>query len=150
MIAFDTNILVYAQQDDKNEPRHKRALCLIYEATLIDSCVPVQVLGEFLNVCVRKLKIAPDDVVDQIDEYADVFDCPQTGRDDLAGAAHLADLHNLQFFDALIVTGSIKAGATILLSEDMHDGMEIDGLRIVNPFSAANDALLADYFGSAG
>ncbi len=148
MIAFDTNILVYAQQDGKSEPRHERALSLIYEATLIDSCIPVQVLGEFLNVCVRKLRIAPDDVIDQIDEYADFFDCPQTGRDDLARAAHLADLHNLQFFDALIVTVSSRAGATILLSEDMHDGLEVDGLRIVNPFVAANDALLADYFGS--
>ena len=149
MIAFDTNILVYAQQDGKSEPRHGRALSLIYEATLIDSCIPVQVLGEFLNVCVRKLRIAPADVIDQIDEYADVFECPQTEREDLARAAHLADLHNLQFFDALIVTVSSRAGATILLSEDMHDGLEIDGLRIVNPFVAANDALLADYFGSA-
>lgn len=149
MIAFDTNILVYAQQGGKSEPRHERALSLIYEATLIDSCIPVQVLGEFLNVCVRKLKITPDDVIDQIEEYADVFDCPQTGHDDLTRAAHLADLHDLQFFDALIVTVSAKAGATILLSEDMQDGLEIEGLRIVNPFAAANEALLADYFEAA-
>jgi predicted nucleic acid-binding protein len=149
LIAFDTNILVYAQQDDTSDSRHERALGIIYAATLIDGCMPVQVLGEFLNVCVRKLKMTPDDVIDQIDEYADVFDCPQTGHSDLVRAAHLADLHDLQFFDALIVTVSSKAGATILLSEDMHDGLEIDGLRIVNPFVAANDALLADYFGSA-
>ena len=39
-------------------------------------------------------------------------------------------------------------GATILLSEDMHDGLEIEGLKIVNPFVIANEILLADYFGS--
>lgn len=146
MIAFDTNILIYAQQGDKNDSRHARALKLIYEATLIDSCVPVQVLGEFLNVCVRKLKITPDDAIDQINEYADIFDCPHTRHHDLANAAYLSDLHDLQFFDALIVTVSSRAGARILLSEDMHDGLEIDGLRIVNPFVADNQALLDDYF----
>jgi predicted nucleic acid-binding protein len=147
LIAFDTNILVYAQQSE-DDPRHRKALHLIYQATLIESCIPVQVLGEFLNVCVRKLKVTPDDAIDQIDEYAGFFACPQTRQDDLANAAHLADLHDLQFFEALIITVSARAGATMLLSEDMQDGLTIEGLRIVNPFAAVNDALLTDYFGS--
>ncbi len=147
MIAFDTNILVYAQQQG-DDPRHKQAVRLIYNATLIDSCMAVQVLGEFLNVCVRKLKITPNDAIDQVDEYIDVFENPQTTGDDLINAARLAGSHGLQFFDALIATVSARAGATILLSEDMHDGLEVSGLRIVNPFVAGNNALLADYFDS--
>ena len=35
-----------------------------------------------------------------------------------------------------------RAGATILLSEDMQDGLEVDGLRVVNPFVAGNDAFI--------
>jgi hypothetical protein len=31
----------------------------------------------------------------------------------------------------------------------MQDGLELDGIRIINPFSTANETLLADYFGSA-
>ena len=61
----------------------------------------------------------------------------------------LAEKYQMQFFDALIVVITRRAGATILISEDMQDGLEIDGLRIVNPFAAANETLLADYFGSA-
>jgi predicted nucleic acid-binding protein len=61
-------------------------------------------------------------------------------------AAELSELHNLQYFDALIIAVATRAGATMLLSEDMHDGLVVDGLRVVNPFVAANDAVLADYF----
>jgi predicted nucleic acid-binding protein len=123
-------------------------LRLIYDATLIPSCIPVQVLGEFLNVCVRKLQVTPDDAIDQINEYADLFVCPQTGRDDLVNAAHLADMHDLQFFDALIVTVARRAGATILLSEDMQDGLEVEGLKVVNPFILANEHVIEELMNS--
>ena len=85
----------------------------------------------------------------KIDAYAEVFQIPHTMLDDMTVTTALLSKFNLQFFDALIIAVARRAGATILLSEDMHDGLEIDGLRIVNPFAAANDALLADYFGNA-
>jgi hypothetical protein len=28
----------------------------------------------------------------------------------------------------------------------MQDGLEVDGLRVVNPFVAGNDGVIADYF----
>jgi predicted nucleic acid-binding protein len=148
LIAFDTNILIYAQQEDET-PRHRTAIRLLYEASLVDACIPTQVLAEFLNVCVRKLKLPPVDAVDQVNEYIGIFICPETRYEDLTDAALLSDKHNLQYFDALIITVAARAGATMLLSEDMQDGLEVDGIRIINPFSTANETLLADYFGSA-
>jgi predicted nucleic acid-binding protein len=145
LIAFDTNILIYAQQVSE-DLRHRKAIRLLYSASLLDACIPTQVLGEFLNVCIRKLKLPPIDAVDQVNEYVRIFSTPETSHIDLADAAHLVAKHNLQYFDALILTVSRRAGASILLSEDMHDGLEVDGLRVVNPFVAANDAVLADYF----
>ena len=81
--------------------------------------------------------------------YADIFETNYTTFADLDRAVELSQSYNLQFFDALIVAVAQRARAILLLSEDMHDGLEIDGLRILNPFAAANEALLADYFGSA-
>lgn len=148
MIAFDTNILVYAQQEDF-DARHRQATDLIASAVFASAIMSVQVLGEFLNICIRKFKIAPIDAVEQIGDYLQVFECPQTDAYDLTEAASLVAAHQLQFFDALIIVVATRAGATMLLSEDMQDGFEIDGLKIVNPFAAANETLLADYFGSA-
>jgi predicted nucleic acid-binding protein len=139
LIAFDSNVLVYAQQETDKQDRHIRAMELIAAAD--DVIIPMQVLGEFLNVCRTKLGKTPNDAVDQVADYLLVFACPQT--QDLIDAAFLADRFNLQFFDALIVIVSDRAGATTLLSEDMHDGLQIEGLRIINPFNPINAAAIA-------
>lgn len=149
MIALDTNLLIYAQQPNDSKNRHQVADRIIRKTGLSGGIISVQVLGEFLNVCKRKLSIAPLDAVSQVQDYLDVFECPQTTATDVTEAAMLAEQMRLSYFDALILTVARSNGATIFLSEDMHDGLEIDGLRIVNPFVAANDALLTDYFGSA-
>lgn len=102
----------------------------------------MQVLGEFLNVSKNKLKIAPLDAIGQVQNYLEIFDCPKTTAVDVTEAAMLAGEMKLSYCDTLILTVSQRNGATIFLSEDMHDGREIDGLRVVNPFVAANEALI--------
>ena len=138
MIAIDSNILVYAQQDADGQDRHLRALDLIAGAIAVGAIVPVQVLGEFLNVCRTKLGRSPRDAVEQVADYLLVFECPPTGIDHLTDAAFLADRAGLQFFDALIVVVAARNGASVLLSEDMQDGLQVEGLRILNPFNPAN------------
>ena len=39
-----------------------------------------------------------------------------------------------RFGDGLIVASALASGATILYSEDMHDGLTIEGITIVKPF----------------
>lgn len=50
--------------------------------------------------------------------------------------------------DALIVAAARRQRCSHLLSEDLSDGAEFDGLRVVNPFAHGPDELLAD--GSGG
>lgn len=111
--------------------------------------VPLQAIGEFLNVCRRKKMLDMAAALERAQSYVDLFDTPITAFIDLQQATDWAQTFDLQFFDALIAAIAARAGATMLLSEDMHDGLQLEGLRIVNPFAAANEALLADYFGSA-
>jgi predicted nucleic acid-binding protein len=40
----------------------------------------------------------------------------------------------VSFWDSLILASAILAGVDVLYSEDMQDGFEIEGGRIVNPF----------------
>lgn len=50
-------------------------------------------------------------------------------------ALELAERYKLSIFDGLIVASALKAGCTRLYSEDMNDGLEIEGrMRISNPF----------------
>lgn len=149
MIAVDTNILAYAQGEADPLGRHLSAASLMKKLVPIDAIIPVQVLGEFMNVCIRKFGLAPTDAMAQVEDYRLIFRCPVTQTEDIVEAAALLGCHNLAYFDALIVTVAARAGATMLLSEDMQDGLEIGGVRIVNPFVTDNEAMLVDYIDSA-
>lgn len=148
MIAFDTNILIYAVSSHDASDRHSKSIELIERAAPTGGIVPLQVIGEFLNVCRQKRVVAPKRAATRASEFLQGFNCPETKQSDLLMALDLADRNMLQYFNALIITIAQRAGATMLVSEDMHDGLDIEGLKIVNPFAAANETLLADYFGS--
>lgn len=148
MIALDTNILVYAESQDDPQGRYEKAIELIALSSAAGSMVPLQAIGEFLNVCRRKKMLDMAAALERAQSYVDLFDTPITAFIDLQQATDWAQTFDLQFFDALIAAIAARAGATMLLSEDMHDGLQLEGLRIVNPFAAANEALLADYFAS--
>jgi predicted nucleic acid-binding protein len=50
-------------------------------------------------------------------------------------ALRIAERYGYSIFDALVIASALQAGSETLWSEDMQDGMVIDGrLRIVNPF----------------
>jgi predicted nucleic acid-binding protein len=146
LIALDTNILVYAESPDNQHGRYEKAHHIIASVSAIETCLPFQVIGEYLNVCRRKRIVDMNIAVERASNYTDLFQTHPTSFADLEQAVDLSQAFNLQYFDALIIAVALRAGATILLSEDMQDGLEIDGLRVVNPFVAENDAVLADYF----
>jgi predicted nucleic acid-binding protein len=149
LIAVDTNILIYAEDPDDPNGRHDKSAVLLEKLSTAPTIIPIQVLGEFLNVCRRK-QVAPMDLAAaKVATYAAVFETPVTISQDLFDAMEISSSFGLQYFDALIVAVAQRAGANLLLSEDMHDGLEIEGLKIINPFAAANETLLADYFANA-
>ena len=146
MIAVDTNILVYTEDRADRLGRRDLALAMMEKMTAGGHVIPCQVFAEFINACTKKKFLSLDMAIAKSNLYAEVFETPSTTYKDLIEATRYLGNFNLQYFDALIVAVANRAGAVILISEDMHDGLEIDGLRIVNPFAAANETLLADYF----
>lgn len=50
-------------------------------------------------------------------------------------AVRLCKRYSLSFYDAHICAAAVLAGAESLLSEDMQDGLNIDGASICNPFN---------------
>ena len=50
--------------------------------------------------------------------------------------------HRLAFWDAMLWAAAQRAGIRYLLSEDLQDGFELQGVRFVNPFETANARLL--------
>jgi predicted nucleic acid-binding protein len=82
-----------------------------------------------------------------IEAYRAAFRVPSTTDSVIMVAAELSRERKLQFWDSVICVAAAQAGATALFSEDMQDGADIRGMRIVNPFDAKNDAMIEDILG---
>lgn len=54
-------------------------------------------------------------------------------------AWHVAESANVSHWDALVVAAAMRQRCETLLSEDMQQGREIEGVRILNPFVAEDD-----------
>ena len=47
-----------------------------------------------------------------------------------------AERHQLAIYDSMIVAAAALAGCTTLFSEDMHNGLVIDGVTVKNPYES--------------
>ncbi len=128
---LDTNVLIYAFSDDR---RGERARQLLTEPFVVS----VQALNEFANVVRRKRGYSWAETRGAL---SDVVTMAQ-GVLALDHKAHLrgldiAERFGLSTYDALMLAVADLAGCTICLSEDMQDGLLIDGnLAVRNPFAA--------------
>jgi predicted nucleic acid-binding protein len=143
LIALDTNILIYAITDDESDERHQKACDLLEQIAHLQAIVPLQVVGEFLNVCKKRKRSSYTSALERADRILRMYNCIASSPPDYLRAAIMSHRYKIQYFDALILTVAARAGATVLLSEDMQDGLETSGLRVVNPFVAGNDGVIA-------
>lgn len=146
--SLDTNILVYAI-DPFDPSKFARAGALIESIAAADSLLSQQVMGEFLNYGRKRGHGADSAFAAAASHIRTLFPIITTSPDLMFAAFALSERHRLQYWDAAIVRLCIDQRVDILLSEDMHDGLEVEGLRILNPFNPANDAALADWLGGA-
>ena len=137
MISLDTNVLVYAYQSAEPE---KQAVAMDHLRRIIagDSVIGGQVLSEFLNTAHRKRLIGLD-LARQTCQLlcAELIVCEQIFSDRLA-ASDLAEVRQIQFYNALLISTLARAGVDTLLSEDMTDGDIYAGVKVLNPFNPAN------------
>lgn len=131
-VAFDTNILAYAQGLNGAE-RQAAAVAALDAYAGDDRHVPAQVLGELYTVLTRKGRMAPAAARAAVLEWSNVCSVVQTDLSHLVDAMELAVSHGLAFWDAVIMAVAASAGCRLLLSEDMQDGFTWRGVTIRNP-----------------
>jgi predicted nucleic acid-binding protein len=130
---LDTNVLVYADAAD-DPVKQRRAIELITTLRASGEAVlSTQVLQEYTNVALRKLRLPPTLIRERLAFYRR-FDVVPASADLITGALDLHVLHSLSFYDALIVQAAAVSGCQRLLSEDMQDGVVLAGVQIENPF----------------
>ena len=147
-LTLDSNILIYAL-DAGTPEKHAIASALVQRAARADAVLTVQALAEVLAVMARKFPAHLAAGRAQAERWATLFTLLPTRWEDLARAAAFAERHRLQLWDSLIWQVARGANAAVFLSEDLQDGLSIEGLTVVNPFDPANEALLAGLLADA-
>lgn len=130
---FDTNVLVYTD-DSANPVKQKLALDVLNEHKQTQTgAASLQVLQEYFVTVTRKYGLDPGTARQKVKLFAE-FDIVEPNLADILAAIDLHRLHNLSYWDALVLHCARSAGCRQLFSEDMQHGQDIDGVKIVNPF----------------
>jgi predicted nucleic acid-binding protein len=143
--TLDANVLVYAIDVEAPEKR-VIAFDLVVRALTADVVLTIQALAEFLAVVGRKSPAHFDTALAQADEWARIMPLAHTEWSHVSAAAAFAGRYRLQFWDSLIWQVAKSAGAEVFVSEDLQDGLSIDGMTVIDPFNPANADRLARLF----
>jgi predicted nucleic acid-binding protein len=142
IVSFDTNIFLYAIAPS-SELRRDRARDVLARGMRGGLAVLLlQTPAEFSSVAIRKAKISVDEVKVAVDAWRAVLPVQGADIDDLAAALDAVKAHRLAFWDAMLWAAARRSGVRHLLTEDLQDGFELDGVRFINPFEAANNEFI--------
>jgi len=140
MPFVDTNILVYARDKSDQAKQARAAEILAFLWRNRTGRLSAQILHEYYVTATRKLKPglsrteARQDVRDLLEWHP-----RSVSAGILESAWEIEDRWRLSWWDSLVVASALDSGATILLSEDMQDGLAIHSLQILDPFSEEFD-----------
>ena len=135
-VALDSNILAYlagvsrVAEDDAKVDRVRALIGTLSPA--VDLVAPVQAIGE-LFVVLRRSGASAVEAREIVIEFSAAFGTSASQMRTALSAADLVVDHQLQYWDALIVTAAAEAGCAVLLSEDMQHGFVTRGLTVIDP-----------------
>ena len=145
MHFVDTNVLVYARDDAEPWKRDRAREVMRRLWRTRQGRVSHQVLIEFYNTVTRKLSpgLPRDEAISDVRELL-VWEPVAPDSALFERAWQVEDRYRLSWWDSLIAAAALIQDCQILHTEDLQDGMEIDGLRVVNPFGPAFDFRLLE------
>jgi predicted nucleic acid-binding protein len=129
-IFLDSNVVLYLLSGDA--VKADRAEALLARKPFIS----VQVLNEVTHVCLRKLKMSWGELLPLLEALQTLCRIAPVSVQVHELARQLAQRYSLAFYDACIVAAASIQGCDTLYSEDMQDGLIVEGgLLLKNPFA---------------
>lgn len=131
----DTNILIYAHDVDAGKKHEvaKRVLGELWSQRT--GVLSMQVLQEFYVNVTRKIPSPLSKEMARLVVNGYAIWCIETTPAEISAAFRIEDESRIGFWDALIVAAASKCGAFRIVSENLHAGQMIAGMRIENPFA---------------
>jgi len=126
---LDSNIVLYLASGDLRKA--DRAQELVAEGGTIS----VQVLNEIANISRRKMGLSWAETRNFLLMIRGLLKVEPITIEIHDVGISLAERYQLSVYDSMIVSAALSAECDTLLSEDLQDGLLINGrLRVLNPF----------------
>jgi predicted nucleic acid-binding protein len=136
MVFFDSNVWLYALFSQQSPTKSALAKTLIrnnQREIVLSSQVVLEVGANLL----RKAKFSEAQIAQFIENAYEDYTVIDVSCEILLRASKLRSRYGLAYFDSIIVAAALESDSTILYSEDMQDGLVVDGrLTITNPFAS--------------
>jgi predicted nucleic acid-binding protein len=134
--CLDSNVLVYAFS---KSPRDTAKTRIAREwINREDWGVSVQILQEFYVNAVRTpQELGHEDALAMIEEIAGSRPVVAIDVPLMRHALQLKSRYRIAYWDAAVVAGARRLGASVLVSEDLAHGQDYAGVRVLNPFGLA-------------
>jgi predicted nucleic acid-binding protein len=129
----DTNIWLYAFVEGDDLRKSARAKSLLEASQAI--IVSPQVINEVCINLIKKAQFSEPQVQQLIESFYAKYVVVEVSKALLLMASALQEQYAVSFWDSTIVASALHAGASVLYSEDMQDGLVVENrMRIINPF----------------
>lgn len=127
---LDSNVLLYFASGDVSKA--DRAEAMMKSGGVIS----VQVLNEVAAVCRRKFSLSWAEVMEILAVIRHALHVEPLLVEVHDKGVEIARRYRLSIYDSMLAASALLAGCQTLWSEDMHDGLVIEGaLTIRNPFA---------------
>lgn len=130
---LDTNVLIYmySSADPGKRIRAQELFDRHLESNRI--LISTQVVQEFYAVGSRKLDIPRRQLGEIAARLLDLSPIV-VGPAHIASAIQTSELHQISFWDSLILAAAQSGGASVLYTEDLNDGQQYGTVTVRNPF----------------
>lgn len=130
----DTNVLLYAVSKAPEEREKAETARRILRRP--DLALSVQVLQEFYVQATRESRpdrLRHDQAVRLVESFCR-YPVQELTLTVMRAAFGTRERWNLAYWDAAILEAARASGCPVVLSEDLADGQDYDGVRVENPF----------------
>jgi predicted nucleic acid-binding protein len=134
---IDTNIWLYALFEPAGEDAEKHRLSAQLTLEETATAISEQVIAE---VCVNRLRrkaCTESELMGYVSSFYRRCEVITPNLTLHHAASELRQRYPFSYWDSLIVAAARQANCSVLYTEDLHHGLRIDPLEIVNPFRHA-------------
>lgn len=140
-VFIDTNVIVYAAEG--TDPSRAAVSEHIIERLRASGrgVVSQQVLSEFARVATERIPspLTADAAAQWVRGIAESFRVLEVTPAVIAEALHVKERNQVSYWDAQVLAAGRLNLVDVILSEDLADGSEYEGVRVLNPFAPGFD-----------